>query len=154
MYDVKPVTTAHATACGAACLCMLLAYYGHDVPLDELIQECGTSVSGCTLGDLKRVGNAHGLDGYPCKMDAEDLLRQDRPGIIHWKGTHWVVFCGLNAQEEPVICNPASGRFPLSRAAFIRFFDGYALFNGDPDDRMNSDDYFGENTPEPDYFDE
>lgn len=154
MYDVKPVTTAHATACGAACMKMLLDYYGVTVSLEDLIQECGTNVTGCTMADLKRVGTAHGLNSYACKMDASDLVKQDRPAIIHWKGTHWVVFCGVNGQGEPVICNPSSGRFPLSRGSFDRFFDGFAYFSGDPDDAIDRADYFGENTQEPEYFDE
>ena len=37
MYDITPVTTAHHTACGPACLKMLLAYYGHDAELDDLV---------------------------------------------------------------------------------------------------------------------
>ena len=154
MYDVKPITTAHATACGAACLAMLLDYYGRAVPLEDLIQELGTNITGCTMGDLKRVGTAHGMDSYCCHVPAAELVRLDRPGIIHWKGNHWVVFCGLNEKQEPVICNPSMGRFALSRDAFDRFFDGYCYFNGDPDDVINRADYFGEDTKEADYFDE
>lgn len=154
MYDVKPVTTAHATACGAACLKMLLDYYGQDVPLEDLILECGTEITGCSLGDLKRVGTAHGLDSHCIKIPAAELVRQDRPAIIHWKGKHWVVFCGMNEKQEPVICNPSMGRFPLSREAFDRFFDGYCYFSGDPDDAIDRADYFGENAQEPEYFDE
>lgn len=159
MYDVKPVTTAHATACGAACLAMLLEYYGRAAPLEDLIQELGTNITGCTLGDLKRVGTAHGLDSYCCHVPAAELVRLDRPGIIHWKGAHrvidhWVVFCGLNEKQEPVICNPSMGRFAISRDAFDHSFDGYCYFNGDPDDAINRADYFGENTQEPEYFDE
>lgn len=154
MYDVKPVTTAHATACGAACLAMLLEYYGRAVPLEDLIQELGTNITGCTMGDLKRVGTAHGLDSHCIKIPAAELVKQDRPAIIHWKGSHWVVFCGLNEKQEPVICNPAMGRFALSRDAFDRFFGGYCYFNGDPDDAIDRADYFGEDNKEPDYFDE
>lgn len=154
MYDVTPVTTAHATACGAACLKMLLDYYGQSVPLEDLILECGTEIAGCSLGDLKRVGTAHGLDSHCIKIPAAELVKQDRPAIIHWKGKHWVVFCGMNEKQEPVICNPSMGRFALSREAFDRFFGGYCYFNGDPDDAIDRADYFGENTQEPAYFDE
>ena len=37
MFDILPVTTDHMAACGPACLKMLLAYYGIEVPLDQLI---------------------------------------------------------------------------------------------------------------------
>lgn len=154
MFDVKPITTAHATACGAACLKMILDFYGQDVPIEDLIVECGTEITGCSMGDIKRVGDTHGLTSYCCHLSSSELVRQDRPAIIHWKGAHWVVFCGMNTQNEPVICNPSSGRFPLSRESFDRFFDGYCYFNGDPDDLPDRNDYFGEKTAEPDYFDE
>lgn len=135
MYDVKPITTDKPTACGPACLNMLLEYYGVSVPLDTLIQECAVGVAGCSIATLSRVGKAHGLpDLAAWQMDAEDMLRQDRPAILWWKYTHYVVFCGLNDQGEPVICNPAMGRYPISREAFSRFFCGIALCNGEPVD--------------------
>lgn len=154
MYDVKPVTTKHHTACGPACLKMLLAYYGHDAELEALISECGVTVHGCTAKDVLRVGRAHGLNDFAAySMDADALMRQDRPAIIYWKYTHFVVFCGMNAKGEPVICNPSMGRFPLGMDAFRRFFSGVALCVGRPEDEM-PEDYFGEHEPEPDYFNE
>ena len=153
MYDVKPVTTAHSTACGPACLAMLLRYYGQNVAIDALIQECGVGVVGCTATDLLRVGRAHGLNLAAYRMEAEALMRQDRPAIIWWRYTHFVVFCGMDAKGEPVICNPSSGRFPVSADVFTRFFSGIALCHGRPADLM-PEDYFGEHEPEPDdYFD-
>ena len=156
MYDVKPVTTAHKTACGPACLKMLLRYYGQDVELDTLIAECGVSVHGCTAADMLRVGRAHGLDRLSAYRitTTESLLKQDRPAILWWKFTHFVVFCGLNDKGEPVICNPSMGRFAISVSTLAQSFsDGIALCNGRPEDLIDAEDYFSENTAEPDYFD-
>lgn len=157
MYDVKPVTTTHQTACGPACLKMLMRYYGQDIDLDALISECGVGVAGCTAADLIRVGRAHGLNALAAYKitTTESLLKQDRPAILWWQYTHFVVFCGLNDNGEPVICNPNSGRFPISVETLARkFADGIAICNGRPEDLIETEDYFGENTPEPDYFDE
>ena len=134
MYDVIPIITPHATACGPTCLAMLLGYYGIDVPPDDLIRECGVTVAGCTAKDLLRVGRAHGLDMKTYKETAEDAMSMDRPAILWWRYTHFVVFCGLSEKDEPVICNPSSGRFPISREAFARCFSGIALTNGDTGD--------------------
>lgn len=134
MYDVKPVTSAHTTACGPTCLKMLLDFYGHDAALEDLITECGVGIAGCTANDLKRVGNAHGLDITQWKMDMEGVLMADRPMILWWRYQHFVVFCGLNDKGEPVICNPSSGRFPISLDTFKRAFSGIALCNGTPED--------------------
>lgn len=152
MYDVNPVTTDRSTACGAACLKMLLGYYGQDVPISDLISECGITVTGCKMKDLMRVGNAHGLDMRAYKMDAGDVLNLDRPSIIHWRYTHFVVFCGLDEKNEPVICNSGAGRYSIPVDDFKRFYTGYAITNGQNDD-VFPDDYFDENPEEPDdYF--
>lgn len=153
MYDVIPVTTAHPTACGAAALKMLLAYYNIEADLDQLVTELGIGVAGCTGNDIKRVGNAHGLDVRFYKMDADGVFATDRPLILWWRRKHFVVFCGMNKKGEPVICNPSSGQFPISVDAFKRLFSEIAFSNGKTDD-IFPDDYFGENTPTPDYFDE
>ena len=139
MFDVKLVTTRHTTACGPACLKMLLAYYGIVAELDTLIEECGVTVNGCTARDVVRVARAHGLEEMTSwKEDPEDVLRQDRPGIIWWHYDHFVVFCGLNDAGEPVIANPMRGRFAIDRGSFKALCTGIepgtciALCNGKP----------------------
>lgn len=134
MYDVTPVTTNRQTACGPTALKMLLDYYGQDVPLDQLIQACNIGVTGCTAATLLRVGRDHGLDMRAYQADAEGVMKMDRPAILWWRYVHFVVFCGLNDAGEPVICNPSSGRFPISREAFARHFSGVALTNGAAED--------------------
>lgn len=155
MYDIELVTTDKATVCGAASLKMLLKYYGHDVDLDTLIEACGVGVGGCTAKDLLRVGRAYGLgnDFAAWQEDAADVLRQDRPAILWWRYNHFVVYAGNNAEGEPVICNPSRGKYPIDAGTFKTLFSGVALCVGRPMDTM-ADDYFGENEPEPDYFDE
>lgn len=152
MYDIKPVTTLITNACGEASLKMLLKYYGIDASIEDLIKECGAGFIGCTAADMARVGKSHGLDMRVYKMDAEALMKLDRPAIAWWKFNHFVVFCGMDNNGEPVICNPSIGRFAISIDAFSRFFSGIALCNGQADDVFDTDDYFGENTVEPDFF--
>lgn len=133
MYDVKPVTSDKEMDCGASCLKMLLAYYGIDVPLETLIEECHTRVNGCTLKDVMLAARAHGLaDAKAYKMDAEELIQQDRPAIIWWRYYHFCIFCGKNEKGEPVIINPDRGRYPIDTGTFKSLYSGIALFNGEP----------------------
>lgn len=134
MYDVTPVTSPRQTDCGATCLKMLLDYYGQDVPLDQLIEECNTRLIGCTAKDVIRVGKAHDLDMMAFQMDAVELMRQDRPAVIWWMYNHFVVFCGLDDDGKVVICNPDRGRYRVSPGTFRSFYTRVALFNGDPQD--------------------
>ena len=139
MFDVLPVTSPNPTDCGATCMKMLLAYYGTDVPLDDLVKECNTRIIGCTAKDLLRVGRAHGLDMKAFKMDAEELVRQDRPSIIWWKYSHFVVLCGQDEEGKVVICNPDIGRYRMSFSTFASFFTENCFFNGEPHDLPESD---------------
>lgn len=134
MYDVKPIVSKKQFDCGPTCLCMLLGYYDIEVPLEDLIAECNTRIIGCSAADLKRVGNAHGLDVIAYSMDAEELIKQDRPAIIWWKYGHWCVFCGQDEQGQVFICNPDRGRYRMSQSLFKAFYSGVSLFNGEPGD--------------------
>lgn len=126
MFDITPVTTKHSTACGPAALKMLLAYYGQDVPLETLIEECGVSVNGCSAATLLRVGKAHGIgdDFKAWQEDPADVLVQDRPAIIWWCYSHYIVFAGLNDKGEPVICNPSRGRYAIDAGTFKLLVSG------------------------------
>ena len=134
MFDVTPITSARPTDCGATCLKMLLAYYDQDIPLEQLIKECKTSLIGCSAKDMLRVGRSHGLDMKAFQMDAEEVMRQDRPAIIWWMYNHFVVFCGMDENGKAVICNPDRGRYRVSPMTFKSFYTRVALFNGDPED--------------------
>ena len=152
MYDVKLTSTARQTACGPASLRMLLGYYGIDVALEELIAECDVRVDGSTAGDLMRAARAHGMtDVRAYRTDAGDVLRMDRPAILFWRHNHFVVFCGLNDKGEPVIANPAIGRYAIDAETFGVLYSGVALCNGAPSDAPG-EDWFNENEPDPDYF--
>ena len=134
MYDVKLVTTSNPVACGATSLKMLLEYYGISVPLDQLIVECNVRLIGCTGKDIMQTARAHGMtDISAWKMDAAELIRQDRPAIIFWNHSHFVVFSGRDDKGNVWICNPARGRFPLDEGTFCSLYSGIAFFNGEPD---------------------
>lgn len=134
MFDVRPITSPRQMDCGATCMEMMLEYYGIIVDLDTLIRECATRIGGCSAADLMRVGDAHGLDMRAYKMDAAELIQQDRPAVIWWKYTHWCVCCGTDEEGNVVICNPDRGRYRMPLRTFAAMYTGVALFNGEPQD--------------------
>ena len=134
MYDITPVTSQKSVVCGPCCLKMLLAYYGTEVDLDTLITECGVTVAGCSAKDLLRVGRAHGLDMAAFSESADDALTADRPGIVWWKYSHFVVCCGLDDEGKAVVCDPIRGRYRVTQGTFKSFYSGVALYNGQPED--------------------
>lgn len=134
MFSVKPITSKNPVDCGATCLQMLLNYYGIDVDLKTLTRECETVVTGCTAAGIKRAAEKYGLEIHAYSMSAEELIRQDRPAIIHWRANHFCVFCGIDDEGKAVICNPDRGRYGIPVKSFERFYCGVALFNGEPKD--------------------
>lgn len=135
MFEMDFCSQRRETCCGPASLKMLLSYYGIDVDFDTLIEECHVSVDGCTAGDLLRVGRAHGLEGLSAwQTDAEDVLKQDRPAILYWRGNHFLVYGGLNEHDEPVLYNPGRGVYAIDRGTFAVLFSGIMLSNGTPED--------------------
>lgn len=132
MYDVEQVTTRRSTACGPACLKMLLAYNGVDVELGQLVEECGVGVGGCTGADLMRVGRAHGLDMRAWRMDAEEVMAQDRPLIVWWQYNHWCVFAGRDEDGRVWVCNPSGGRYRVSEGTFATMYTGVCVSAGEP----------------------
>jgi len=131
MFDITPITSPKPTDCGATCLKMLLSYYGQDIPLGTLAKECNTRLIGCKAEDIKRVGNAHGLDIKYYRTDVDGIITSDRPAIIWWMYNHFVVFCGINNEGKIVICNPDRGRYRVSKGVFKSFYSGIALTNGE-----------------------
>ena len=134
MYDIDPITSPKQTDCGPTCLKMLLDYYGQVIPLDQLIEECNTRLIGCSAKDILRVGKAHELDMIAYQMDADELIKQDRPAIIWWMYYHFVVFAGMDEDGKAVICNPDRGRYRVSKGTLKSFYTRVALFNGEPHD--------------------
>lgn len=138
MYDVKPVTSQKPTDCGPTCLQMLLAYYGTEADLGQLIEECHTGLIGCTGRDLVEAARLHDMDlrAFQCTgADIEnDVIFADRPSICWWRYNHFIICCGANEDGSVVVCDPDRGRYRMSKALFKSWFSGIAFFNGVPAD--------------------
>jgi ATP-binding cassette subfamily B protein len=114
------------TDCGAACLAMVLAYHGKQVPLDELRQMTSTDRDGVDALAVTRAAQQYGLRARGVVADLDDLEQLPPATILHWDFTHFVVFERLRRHGVQVV-DPSLGRRRLSMEAFGRSYTGVAI---------------------------
>lgn len=113
--------------CGAACLTMVLASFGKQVPLEDVRQAAGVDRDGSDAYHLLRAGRFFGLAGRGVQVrEIADLEVLPQGTILHWRFHHFVVLEALVGDDVRVI-DPALGRRRISAEEFARSFTGVAL---------------------------
>ena len=125
---VPVVMQMEALECGAACLAMILAYYGRWVPLEQVRLDCGVSRDGSNARNMLRAARSYGLAAKGYKFEPEDLKKSGKfPCIIHWNFNHFVVLNGFRGNKA-VLNDPARGTYAVSMKDFDDAFTGICLF--------------------------
>ncbi len=125
---VPVVMQMEALECGAACLAMVLAYYGKWVPLEQVRLDCGVSRDGSNARNMLRAARSYGLAAKGYKFEPEDLKKSGKfPCIIHWNFNHFVVLDGFRGNKA-VLNDPARGTYAVSMKDFDDAFTGICLF--------------------------
>ena len=93
--NVPVVMQMETLECGAACLVMILAYYGRYVPLSQMRKDCGVSRDGSNAKNMILAGRTYGLEGRAFRYSAESLKEKvSYPCIIFWDRNHFIVLNG------------------------------------------------------------
>ena len=124
---VPVVMQMEALECGAACLAMVMAYYGKWVPLEQVRYDCGVSRDGSNARNVLGAARNYGFDaqGFRCEISS---LREnmDLPCIIHWNFNHFVVLDGFRGNYA-YLNDPARGEVKVSMEEFDQAFTGICL---------------------------
>lgn len=115
-----------AAECGAACLSMIMGYYGGGAPMEEIRYHCGVSRDGCSAADIVRAARHFGLEPHAYRREPEALAETGVPCILHWNFSHFVVLEGVG-KNCAYINDPASGRRKISWQELDEAFTGVVL---------------------------
>ena len=124
---VPQVMQMEALECGAACLTMILAYYGRWVPLEKVRADCGVSRDGSKASNVLKAARAYGLSAKGMTFSTNALRRKGTfPCIIFWNFNHFVVLRGFKGNNA-FINDPARGQIKVSIEEFDKSFTGIVL---------------------------
>ena len=112
--------------CGAACLAMILAYYGKWVPMEQLRIDCGVSRDGSNAKNMLRAARHHGMEAKGFRLEPEELSGLPFPCIVFWEDNHFMVVNGIRGKHV-YVNDPAGGAQRMGWDEFKRGFSGVAL---------------------------
>jgi len=107
----------NAVECGAACLAMILSYFGRDTSVAECRDTCTPGRDGLTARAISAAARKFGLLVKAYSAEPEALKSLPLPLIAHWEFNHFVVVERWSPQSV-IIVDPAIGRQRLSAEAF------------------------------------
>ena len=124
---VPVVMQLEALECGAAALCMVMAYYGKWVPLEQARIDCGVSRDGSKAKNIYLAAERYGFSVRAFRMTPESVRESGQfPCIIHWNMNHFVVLCGFKGRKV-YINDPARGEVRVSWEEFDKAFTGVTI---------------------------
>ena len=124
---VPVVMQLEALECGAACLCMILAYYKKWIPLEQVREDCGVSRDGSNARNVLKAARYYGLEAKGYRYEPQALKEQGSfPCIIHWNFNHFVVLDGFKGGKA-YLNDPARGSYSVPMEDFDEAFTGICL---------------------------
>ena len=115
-----------ATECGAACLAMILHYYGHQVSTSECRRHFAIGRDGVAVQSIVKAGQRYGLRARVYSVELSHFRQISLPAIVHWDFNHFVVVEKWSPSTVKIV-DPAIGRLTLSNAEFRKRFTGIAV---------------------------
>jgi ABC-type bacteriocin/lantibiotic exporter with double-glycine peptidase domain len=124
--EVPFVQQLEWTDCGAASLCMVMAFHGKEVKLAEVREAMGIGRDGVSAKAILDTAERYGLAGRGIKVDVSQINLVKPATILHWEFNHFVVFERL-VKDGVRIVDPATGPRDVPMAEFAKAFTGVAI---------------------------
>lgn len=114
------------TECGAACLVMMLNYFGRPTRLAETRAYCGPGRDGISALTIVNAARVYGLRSHAISVNNSDMLVMPLPVIVHWRFNHFVIVERWTARQVHII-DPTRGRVRISTTEFDEGFTGVVI---------------------------
>src|SRR5690242_1397608 len=108
-----------AVECGAACLAMILSYYGRKTSISEINKSTGVGRDGLSALSIVRAARRFGLKVRTISVEINAFHFVTLPAIIYWEFNHFLVVERWSPDYVDVI-DPAVGRQRLTAQEFDR----------------------------------
>ncbi len=123
---VPELIQTSAVECGAACLAMILGYYGRKTSIAEIRESCGVGRDGLSALRMVQAARSYGLRVRTISLRVNDFRFVHLPAIIHWQFNHFLVLERWSPSFVDVV-DPASGRKRLTAQEFDAGFTGIVI---------------------------
>ena len=143
MARIKKVLQHDETDCGAACLSIILNYYGKSVPIRRIRSAAGTDSIGTSGYGIVKGAERFGLSCKGLMSPEKDKIDEiPLPAIFHIKENldHYVTVYKLN-KNYVFISDPAEGLRKIKREIFLSWWTGvfFILFPTSDFEKGNED---------------
>jgi ATP-binding cassette subfamily B protein len=117
--------------CGPTCLQMISAYYGKNINLDFLREQCYITREGVSLLGISQAAEKIGFRTLMVKVGLDTLIEDvPMPAILHWNQEHFVVLYRVKTKKSWlkesknmfIIADPAHGVTKLKEEDFLKFW--------------------------------
>ena len=119
------VLQSDESECGLASLAMVFAAMGHQISLEDLRNDYGSTRGGETIGELCKFAERHGFRAIPSRTNALDAKRL--PCILFVRGDHFSVLWNIE-NNQYAIADPSDGCLLLDAEQFATYYSGIVLY--------------------------
>lgn len=123
---VPEIRQMMAVECGAACLAMVMNYYGRSTSISEVQERCGVGRDGLSALSIVKAARQYGLRVRAISLKKNDFRNVEFPAIIHWEFNHFVVIERWTPRYVDLV-DPALGRRRLTPEEFDAGFTGIVI---------------------------
>ena len=112
--------------CGAACLAMVLTYFGRAMTINQVRAVLPSGRDGLSARAIAQAARDQGLRVRALSLEPAALAQVQPPAIVHWNFDHFLVLERWTPRYVEVV-DPALGRRRLSHDEFNAGFTGVIL---------------------------